>query len=132
LGPAPSHIVATTVGTLGLVDVRAAWKVLPDKLRDNSVWLMHPSMLSQIENAESGGLSLAEFHYSPAGVPLLHGRPVIETQYAPAFTGSTAGSTQLLTLVDVANGFGVANRVPTIVELTQTAQHVAGRPDLRR
>jgi HK97 family phage major capsid protein len=114
------------------VDVRAAWKALPDKLRASAVWIMHPTTLSQITNLESGGLALAEFRYSPEGVPMLHGRPVIETQYAPAFTGSTASTAQLLTLVDVADGFVVANRVPTIVEITQTAQLTGATPTLQR
>jgi hypothetical protein len=59
------------------------------------------------------------------------GRPVVESQYAPAFTATTGTSAQLLTLVDVADGFVWANRVPTIVELTQSAQLPGATPTIQ-
>ncbi len=93
---------------------------------------MNPTTLSQIESSVSNGASLSELRYTGAGVPLLHGRPVIESEYAPAFTGTTASTAQLLVLVDLSDGFLVANRVPTVVELTQTAQLPGSTPTMQK
>ncbi len=64
----------TTLGQVGLVDVRNCWKALPDKFRADAYWVMHPTVLSQLKGSESGGPALAEFHYNGLGSLLLSRR----------------------------------------------------------
>jgi HK97 family phage major capsid protein len=130
----PAHTVATTLGSVGLVDVQNAWKALPDRFRYNAHWIMHPTVLNKIADEVSSGGSMTEFRYNDQGVPLLRGRPVIETQYAPTYVNTTATSQEFLTLVDLADGFLFVNRVPTIVEVAPNAFAMAstGMPTMQR
>ena len=132
LAGSASDIRVTTLGDVGLVDVRAAWSAMPDRFRSNSVWVMHPSVLAQIEASIGGGQALADLRFTPQGA-LLEGRPVILSDYSPAYVNTTASSQQFCVIADLSDGFVFANRVPTTIELTSSMRDPStGRPTLQK
>jgi HK97 family phage major capsid protein len=112
----PVHVTVSSKGAIDLPSVDATLDALPDRYHDNAVFVCHPTVLAKIRAAESGQ-SLALYGTSGAGAPLLGGRPVIETMYAPAFTGTTSNSAVYLVAGDFADMFLVATRLPSVVEL---------------
>src|ERR1039457_4022077 len=58
----PSHIVATTAGQLGAVDVRKAWQALPSRWRSGSTWLANGSVETLVKQfAGTSGGSLVDY-----------------------------------------------------------------------
>jgi HK97 family phage major capsid protein len=90
----PSHCVVTTAGQLGAIDLRKAWGALPERYRLNASWYMSPSMVSQVSAQAAptvtNGLGPSEFTFdSGTGTPRLFGRPIVQSSYCAAFTGTT-------------------------------------------
>lgn len=112
----PVHVTVSSKGAIDLPSVDATLDALPDRYHDNAVFVCHPTVLAKIRGAESGQ-SLALYGTSGAGAPLLGGRPVIETMYAPQFTSTTSNSNMFLICGDFADMFLVATRLPSVVEL---------------
>jgi HK97 family phage major capsid protein len=127
----PAHITVTTVGTLGAVDVRKAWMTLPERYRPRATWVYSPSVDGTIRafaNAASG-LALADFtvDLTKNGVDVLMGRPVVVTDYAPQFTGTT-GAANIAVIGDFSN-FLVVQRAGMTVELVNHLfDTTTGRP----
>ena len=120
----PSHVVVTTAGRIGAVDVRAAWSSLPQRFRANATWVMHEDVLSQVRNI-AGAASQIDVVTDRQGVALM-GRPVVTTSYAPDFTG-TSGSESFLVVGDL-SGYTVAHRLGVTVEMIPTMRDNTGRP----
>jgi HK97 family phage major capsid protein len=119
-----SQTLVSTLGTLGAKDIRSAWSALPERFRQRSTWLMNVGVESVIRafgNGPSGSaqnLALADFtiDLTSPGESRLVGRPVILSDYAPAFTGTTASTTQYAILGDFSH-FVLVQRVGMSTEL---------------
>ena len=119
-----SQTLVTTLGTLGAKDVRNAWSQLPERFRQRSTWLMNVGVESVIRafgNGAAGAsqnLALADFtiDLTQPGESRLVGRPVILSDYAPSFTGTTASTTQYTILGDFSH-FVLVQRVGMSTEL---------------
>jgi hypothetical protein len=81
----PAHVVVTTVGALGAVDVRTAWAALPERYRPRATWVMSPGVMSKVR-AFGNGLALSDFTVNllADGTENLTGRPVVVSDYAPS------------------------------------------------
>ena len=92
----PAHVTVTTAGQLGAIDLRKAWSALPERYRLNASWLMSPSMVQQVSTQAAAtvtnGLGSSEWTFADSGQPRLFGRPVVQSSYAPSFTGTTAAA----------------------------------------
>jgi HK97 family phage major capsid protein len=124
----PAHCVVTTSGSLGAVDVRWAWGNLPERYRPNATWVMSPSVMSKVR-AFGNGLALSDYTVNllADGTDNLTGRPVITSDYAPAFTGTT-GSENYCIVGDFSR-FLVVQRAGMQVELVPNLFDVStGRP----
>jgi HK97 family phage major capsid protein len=122
----PSHIVATSVGALNSTDVRKAWQALPQRWRANATWLAHGSVETLVKGfGGTTGSSLVDYQtgLAPDGsrMSALEGRPLITTDYAPNFAGSTLGTVAAAVVGDFRNGMRVISRAGMEVE---TVQHV--------
>ena len=115
----PAHVTVTTVGALGAVDVRAAWSSLPERYRPRATWVMSPSVLAKV-SAFGNGLALSDFTVNllADGTSVLTGRPVVVTDYAPSFTGTT-GAENFAVVGDFSR-FVVVQRAGMQVELVPT------------
>jgi HK97 family phage major capsid protein len=119
----PSHITTTTAGQLTGGDVRKVFASLPERYLSNASWLLSPTMRQQISaQAAPDAISGLPAHDwvpgrpGPGGYPpLLMGRPVITSSYAPAFT-STTGSANIAVVGDMSR-FVIPLRIGATVEV---------------
>jgi HK97 family phage major capsid protein len=113
-----SQLAVTTTGALGGIDVRTLWGKLPERFRPRATWLMSPTTMAIIRGL-GNNLALADFTVNllQDGTQMLTGKPVIETDYAPGFTGTT-GVENYLVVGDFSN-FVFVNRTGTNIELIQ-------------
>lgn len=122
----------TTAGQLGAVDIRAAYATLPERYRSRSTWLMSQAVENKV-SAFGNGNALSDYTVNLAanGTTVLHGRPVVTTDYAPAFTGTT-GSESYAIIGDFSN-FVFVNRAGMSVELVSHVFDTStGRPTGQR
>ena len=115
----PAHVTVTTVGALGATDVRAAWSGLPERYRPRATWVMSPSVLAKV-SAFGNGLALSDFTVNllADGTSVLTGRPVVVTDYAPSFTGTTVAEN--FAVVGDFSRYVVVQRAGMSVELVPT------------
>jgi HK97 family phage major capsid protein len=115
----PAHVTVTTVGALGAVDVRAAWSGLPERYRPRATWVMSPSVLAKV-SAFGNGLALSDYTVNllQDGTSVIAGRPVVVTDYAPSFTGTT-GAENYAVVGDFSR-YVVVQRAGMSVELVPT------------
>jgi HK97 family phage major capsid protein len=115
----PVHITLTTSGTLGAVDVRAAWAALPERFRGRANWVMSTSVEAKVR-ALGNNLAIADFtvDLTKDGIPVLTGREVVVSDYAPAFVGTT-GAANYAVVGDLSQ-FYVIQRAGMSVELIPT------------
>jgi len=115
----PAHVTVTTVGALGAVDVRSSWSSLPERYRPRATWVMSPSVLAKV-SAFGNGLALSDFTVNllADGTSVLTGRPVVVTDYAPSFTGTT-GAENFAVVGDFSR-YVVVQRAGMQVELVPT------------
>lgn len=128
----PAHVMVTTAGTIGGVDLRAAWAALPERYRPRATWVMSPTFEAKIR-ALGNNLSIADFtvNLTADGIPVLTGRPVVTTDYAPAFTGTT-GAANYAVVGDFSR-FLFVQRAGMSVELVPTLfDQATGRPSGQR
>lgn len=128
----PAHIVVTTSGVLGASDVRAAWATLPERYRPRATWVMSPSIEAKVR-AFGNNLALSDFTVNMLadGTSVLTGRPVVVTDYAPAFTGTT-GAANYAVVGDFSN-FLIVQRAGMTVELVNHLfDTTTGRPTGQR
>ena len=115
----PAHVVVSTVGALGAVDVRAAWASLPERYRPRATWVMSPSVLEKV-SAFGNGLALSDYTVNllADGTSVLTGRPVVVSDYAPSFVGTT-GAENYAVIGDFSR-YVVVQRAGMSVELIPT------------
>jgi HK97 family phage major capsid protein len=121
-----SATAVTTNGSVGIVDVRAAWAALPPRFKPNATWVMHETVLNQIRNLD-GAASQVDLQHDRQGTTL-YGRPVICSDYAPSFS-SVTGSEPFLVVADIRAAMTIAFRTPMTVEnIPAMRDHNTGRP----
>jgi len=125
----PAHVTVHTAGTLAAGDIRAAYAALPARYQLNASWLMSPSTVQAVAALAGPSVSngLAPHDYvpgSPAGSARLLGRPVLVSQYAPAFTSST-GTVNWVVVGDMSR-FLVVNRIGPMLDLVEQLPDFAG------
>lgn len=93
----PAHVIVTTLGTLGAVDVRSAYAKLSELFRSKASWMMNVSVENTIR-AFGNNLALADFTQNLLGQPgdTLMGRPVYLSDYAPSPTNTTGAESFLV------------------------------------
>lgn len=116
----PAHVAVTTAGTVGAVDLRAAWAALPERYRvDRScAWMMSPSVEQKVSvlaaESQTNGLGPQDYITDPAtGQRRLFGRPVIVADACPTFTGTTGSEN--FCVVGAFSRFVVAQRLGSFV-----------------
>lgn len=110
------EVVVTTDGAFGAVDLLKVWKSLPERYRARATWLMHTDVENEIRtfSSDSSG-AYYTVNIAQGGLGTLFGRPVVTTDYAPEFTGTT-GAANILVVGDFSN-FLIAQRAGMTVEL---------------
>ena len=110
------EVVVTTDGLFGAVDLLKVWKDLPERYKANATWIMSTDVENEIRTFSSTNSgAYYTVNISQGGVGTLFGRPVVTTDYAPEFTGTT-GAANILVVGDFSN-FVVAQRAGMTVEL---------------
>lgn len=110
------EVVVTTDGAFGAVDVLKVWGALPERYKQRATWVMSTSVENQIRSfsaASSGTYYTVDLR--EGGVGRLMGRPIVVSDYAPEFTGTT-GAANILAVGDFSN-FLIAQRAGMTVEL---------------
>jgi HK97 family phage major capsid protein len=128
----PAHVTVTTAGTIGSADVRAAWAGLPERFRNKATWVYSPTVQEKV-SAFGNNLALSDFtvNLQSDGTPVLLGRNVVVTDYAPAFS-STTGATNYAVIGDFSN-FLIAQRAGMTVEpVLHMFDTSSGRPTGQR
>ena len=112
----PAHVTVTTSGTLGAVDLRAAWSALPERYRvdPSCAWVMSPSVEDRVSAlsapSETAGLGPQDFTVDPnSGQRRLFGRPILSVSDAPALTSTTGNANYCV--VGSMKRFVIANRL---------------------
>ncbi|MGH7721498.1 MAG: phage major capsid protein [Candidatus Dormibacteria bacterium] len=115
---APAHIIVTTLGTLGAVDVRKAWGALPERFRGKATYVMSIQAENNIR-AWGNALALSDYTVNMIadGTSVLTGRPVVLSDYAAPWTGTT-GAASALVVGDFSH-FRIIQRAGMSVELVQ-------------
>lgn len=110
------EVVVTTDGAFGAVDVLNVWKALPERYRNRASWIMSADVENEVRGfSTSGPGSYYTVDLSAGGIGTLFGRPVLTTDYAPEFTGTT-GAANILVVGDFSN-FLIAQRAGMTIEL---------------
>lgn len=110
------EVVVTTDGAFGAVDIDKVWALLPERYRRNAVWLMNVDVENEIRAFGSGtATSRFTVDQTREGISLLNGKPVLLSDSAPTFTGTT-GASNLLVVGDFSN-YLVAQRAGMNIEL---------------
>lgn len=110
------EVVVTTDGAFGAVDIDKVWASLPERYRRNAVWLMNVDVENEIRAFGSGtATSRFTVDQTREGISLLNGKPVLLSDYAPTFTGTT-GASNILVVGDFSN-YLVAQRAGMNIEL---------------
>jgi HK97 family phage major capsid protein len=124
----PAHVTVATAGTIGAVDVRSAWAALPERYRGRATWLMSPTVDAKIR-ALGNNLNIADFtvDLTKDGTPVLTGRPVVVSDYATAFSGTT-GAANYAVIGDVSQFFIVQRAGMTVELVDHLFDQATGRP----
>jgi HK97 family phage major capsid protein len=110
------EVVVTTDGAFGAVDLLKVWKSLPERYRSRATWIMHTDVENEIRTfAANDTGAYYTINLTQGGIGNLFGRPVVTTDYAPEFTGTT-GAANILVVGDFSN-FLIAQRAGMTVEL---------------
>ena len=110
------EVVVTTDGAFGAVDIDKVWAALPEWYRRNAVWLMNVDVENEIRAFGSGtATSRFTVDQTREGISLLNGKPVLLSDSAPTFTGTT-GASNILVVGDFSN-YLVAQRAGMNIEL---------------
>jgi HK97 family phage major capsid protein len=110
------EVVTTTDGAFGAVDVNKAWGALPDRYKQNAVWMMNHDVGNEVGGfSTSGAGSYFTVTLADDNTPRLKGRPVAYASNFPDFTGTT-GASNILVVGDFRN-YVIADRVGMTTEL---------------
>ena len=124
----PAHVILTTAGTIGAVDLRAVWAALPERFRPKAKWVMNVTAENVIR-ALGNNLALSDYtiNMTAEGEQNLMAREVVDSDYAPNWTGTTAAASALV-IGDFRN-FYIIQRAGMVVEPVQHLfDPTTGRP----
>ncbi len=125
------EVVVTTDGAFGAVDLLKVWGELPERYRSRATWLMSTDVENEIRTFSSTNSgAYYTVNITQGGTPTLFGRPVVKSDYAPAFTGTT-GAANILVVGDFSN-FLIAQRAGMTVEFIPQLFGANGRPTGQR
>lgn len=111
-----AEVVVTTNAQFGADDIDKVWAALPERWRARATWLMSVSYENKIRAFGSGtATSRFTVDQTREGISLLNGRPVILSDYAPAFATTTTAR-NLLVVGDFSH-YLVAQRAGMTVEM---------------
>lgn len=125
------EVVVTTDGAFGAVDLLKVWGELPQRYRSRATWVMSTDVENEIRtfsSSSSGAYYTVNLREGTTGT--LFGRPVVLSDYAPAFTGTT-GAGNILVVGDFSN-FVIAQRAGMSVEFIPNLFGANGRPTGQR
>jgi HK97 family phage major capsid protein len=129
---AGSEVVVTTDGAFGAVDLLKVWGALPERYRSRATWVMSTDVENEIRSFSSdnsGGYYTVNLR--EGGVGTLFGRPVVLSDYAPTFNGTT-GAANILMVGDFSN-YVIAQRAGMSLEfIPQLFGVTTGRPTGQR
>ena len=121
------EVVVTTDGTFSAVDLLKVWKSLPERYKARASWVMSTSVENEIRSFSANDTgAYYTVNLAEGGIGNLFGRPVVTTDYAPEFTGTT-GAANILVVGDFSN-FVIAQRAGMTVELVS---HLFGTTNAR-
>ena len=125
------EVVVTTDGAFGAVDLLKVWGELPERYRSRATWVMSTDVENEIRtfSSTSSG-AYYTVNLTQGGTGTLFGRPVVLSDYAPAFTGTT-GAANILCVGDFSN-FVIAQRAGMSVEFIPNLFGANGRPTGQR
>ena len=126
------EVVVTTDGAFGAVDLLKVWGELPERYRSRATWVMSTDVENEIRtfSSTSSG-AYYTVNLREGGTGTLFGRPVVLSDYAPSFTGTT-GAANILAVGDFSN-FLIAQRAGMTVEfIPQLFGTTNGRPTGQR
>lgn len=125
------EVVVTTDGAFGAVDLLKVWGELPERYRSRATWLMSTDVENEIRTFSSTNSgAYYTVNLREGGTGTLFGRPVVLSDYAPAFTGTT-GAANILVVGDFSN-FLIAQRAGMTVEFIPQLFGANGRPTGQR
>jgi HK97 family phage major capsid protein len=122
------EVVVTTDGAFGAVDLLKVWGALPERYRSRATWVMSTDVENEIRtfSSTSSG-AYYTVNLREGGTGTLFGRPVVLSDYAPNFTGTT-GAANILVVGDFSN-FVIAQRAGMTLEfIPQLFDTTTGRP----
>ena len=122
------EVVVTTDGAFGAVDLLKVWGELPERYRSRATWVMSTDVENEIRtfSSTSSG-AFYTVNLREGGTGTLFGRPVVLSDYAPTFTGTT-GAANILCVGDFSN-FVIAQRAGMTLEfIPQLFDTTTGRP----
>jgi len=126
------EVVVTTDGAFGAVDLLKVWGELPERYRSRATWVMSTDVENEIRtfSSTSSG-AYYTVNLTEGGTPTLFGRPVVKSDYAPSFTGTT-GAANILVVGDFSN-YVIAQRAGMTLEfIPQLFGTTNGRPTGQR
>ena len=125
------EVVVTTDGAFGAVDLLKVWGELPERYRARATWVMSTDVENEIRtfSSTSSG-AYYTVNITQGGTPTLFGRPVVKSDYAPSFTGTT-GAANILVVGDFSN-YVIAQRAGMSLEFIPNLFGANGRPTGQR
>jgi HK97 family phage major capsid protein len=110
------EVIVTSDGVLQAADILKVWSELPERYRSRATWVMHTSAENEVRKfAASSDGAYYTVNLAAGGVGTLMGRPIIVSDYAPEFTGTT-GAANILVVGDFSE-YLIAQRAGMTVEL---------------
>lgn len=128
---AGSEVVVTTDGAFGAVDLLKVWGALPERYRSRATWVMSTDVENEIRSFGVDNDAYYTVNLAAGGTGTLFGRPVVLSDYAPSFTGTT-GAANILVVGDFSN-YVIAQRAGMTLEfIPQLFGVTNGRPTGQR
>jgi HK97 family phage major capsid protein len=128
---AASEVVVTTDGAFGAVDLLKVWGALPERYRSRATWVMSTDVENEIRSFGVDNDAYYTVNLAAGGTGTLFGRPVVLSDYAPSFTGTT-GAANILVVGDFSQ-YVIAQRAGMSLEFIPNLFGVTtGRPTGQR
>lgn len=114
---ATSQVTVNTDAQLHAADINTVWGALLPRFRSRASWLMNIDVNNEIQALGDDKLSKQTVNLAHGAVDILKGKPVYESPYAPAFTGTT-GQASILVVGDFSN-YKIVRRAGMSIEPIQ-------------
>lgn len=119
-----SEVAVTTDALFGAVDIDKVFASLGERFRQRAVWYMNVDVENEIRAFGSGtATSRFTVDQTAFGISLLNGRPLVTSDWAPLFTGTT-GAANILCFFDPTE-YILAQRIGMSVEYVPHLQSAA-------